>query len=144
MTKLGCKRTTPKVSWLSKKQPPKRNGFGEKPPRRVSFLVTQKPLKRSKGLKPMSDKAKAENKVWQKIKQERMDKLREKFGYCKCEFQDCPFPDTSGEHFEWLTLEAHHNDHNRRHNFPSNCRITHRFCNQYISDHNIKDIPSLL
>ena len=87
-------------------------------------------------LKLMSKKAKAELRVWNKVKGERIKLLEEKFGgYAPCEL--CKVV-TTGQ------AEGHHNDHDRRNNELENCRILHRVCNQRVEDENIKDVPSLL
>ena len=85
----------------------------------------------------MSDKAKLEYQVWIAVKRERAALLNEKFGYIPCEF--CKIAVNHG-----AIPDGHHNDHNRRHNILSNCRLLHRTCHTHIHDQNIKDVPSLL
>jgi hypothetical protein len=116
-TKLGMKRTEP-----------------PKPLRRYT------PLRTKKGLNKMSALAKAEMKIWQDIKVQRMALLQKKFDYIPCEY--CLKPTIKES--DLFHPEAHHNDGNRRHNFPQNCRILHRVCNQLIEDRNIRDVLSLL
>ncbi len=118
MTKIGCKRTA-----------------------RPTPLKRRTKLQGHKGLKPMSDKAKAENKVWQKIKKERMEALREKFGFVPCEL--CLKPTNSASEIDYP--EAHHENGKRRgeNNNPANCRILHRTCNQWLEE-NFRSVPSLL
>ncbi len=119
MTKLGMKRTTPQLP-----------------------LKRRTPLRASKGLNRMSNKAKEELKTWLGIKAGRIQKLQDKFDYIPCEYCFGTIYNLgAGSSF---SAEAHHNDGNRRHNIPSNCRIVHRYCNQLIEDKNIKDMPSLL
>jgi hypothetical protein len=88
----------------------------------------------------MSQRAKQELKTWMNIKIERMTALKEKFGYVPCEY--CGKPVIYGS--ELYAPEAHHWSFNRRENYPDNCRILHKVCNQEVSDKNIKDVPSLL
>ncbi len=88
----------------------------------------------------MSDKAKQEQMVWLKVKTERMQKLREKFGFIPCEY--CYGSIVEGSDL-WCA-EGHHNNHDRRDNVFRNARILHRSCNQLIEDKNVRDVPSLL
>lgn len=121
-TKMGMKRTLPQIP-----------------------LKRKTPLRAKKGLNKMSDKAKAELRVWLKIKAERIRKLLDKFGYIPCEYcHSIKKTDSIVTQSEILCAEAHHNNGNRRDNTERNCRIVHRLCNQLIEDENIKDVPSLL
>ncbi len=117
MTKLGMHRTIPQIPLKRKTQ-----------------------LKAKKGLNRMSDKTKAELKAWLKIKEARMNKLRDAFRYIPCEYCHQPINSNS----ELFCAEGHHNDKDRRNNTFENCRILHRYCNQLIEDKNIKYIPSML
>lgn len=103
-------------------------------------LKRRTPLKARKGLNKMSVKAKAEQVIWQDIKDKRIMALLRKFGYVPCEY--CKEQIDAWSSFNYA--EGHHNNHNRRDNSFGNCRILHRVCNQLISDKNIKDVPSLL
>lgn len=91
-------------------------------------------------LRPISKKARINIDIWREVKDARKLALDAKFGYIPCEL--CGGP--TSENNELYYPEGHHNDHNRNHNYPSNCRILHRVCNQRIEDENIKDVPSLL
>ena len=116
-TKMGMRRTIPQLP-----------------------LKRKTPLRAKKGLNKMSENAKKEMKIWLAIKAQRMAQLREEFGYVPCE--KCLRKTDTGSDLRYP--EAHHNDGNRRHNFPENCRIVCRLDNQRIKDKNIKDVPSLL
>ena len=84
----------------------------------------------------MSDKAKAELKVWGKVVKERKQALLDKYGFIPCEY--C-------KEFAGESVVGHHNDHDRRNNCIENCRIVHPFCNSItIEDNNVKDVPSML
>jgi len=94
---------------------------------------------RRTALAQQSKRAKKEAIIWSRVKKERMERLREKFGYVLCEY--CFGKVGVG----MLAPEGHHNDKNRRNNSdPRNCRILHRYCNQRIEDINVRGIPSLL
>lgn len=97
-------------------------------------------LKRTTRLKPMSDRAKAELKIWRKVLARREELPAEKYGFVPCEYCQVPIHETS----ELYCAEGHHNNHNRRDNTLENCRITHRVCNQLIEVRHIKDVPSML
>ena len=115
MTVLGAKRTTPRKG-----------------------LKRKTPLKRTSKLKPQSKRAKEELKIWLGVKKERIERIREKFGYLICEY--CLKPIREGDE-----IDGHHNNHRRRENDFGNCRITHAYCNRIlIEDNNIKNVPSLL
>ena len=103
-------------------------------------LKRKTPLRAKKRINPMSARAKAEMKVWHKVKLERIQLLLDKFGYIPCEYCKRPIQDGS----EIYCLEGHHNNHNRRENTVANCRITHRFCNQQIELLHVKDVPSMI
>ena len=103
-------------------------------------LKRRTPLRAKVGLNRMSRKASTELGVWLKVKRSRMESLHDKFGYIPCEYCLKSISYST----ELFYPEGHHNDHNRRNNSPSNCRILHRVCNQAIEDKNIKDVPSLL
>ena len=98
------------------------------------------PLRAKKGLNRMSKKAATEMYIWSKVKADRMANLFNKFDFIPCEY--CK--ESISHSTELLYPEGHHNDHNRRNNSPSNCRILHRLCNQMIEDKNIRDVQSLL
>lgn len=117
MTKLGMSRTIPQLP-----------------------LKRKTPLKAKKGLNRMSDSAKEELKIWRKVTSERKSKLQEKFDFIPCEY--CQQAIENGS--ELWRAEGHHNSKNRRDNSAENCRVLHRYCNQYIEDTNTRDIPSLL
>ena len=88
-----------------------------------------------------STRAKKEMTLWLKIKKQRIQQLIDKFGYLPCEYCKERIIDGSDSKH----AEAHHNDHNRRNNTFSNCRILHAFCNRVtVEENNIKDVPSLL
>lgn len=93
------------------------------------------PIKRTKGLSKMSQRAKAELVIWRKVKTEREALIREKLGWLPCEW--CGFA-IQGEY------DGHHNDHNRRNNVVGNARLLHRSCHTFVEDNNVKDVPSLL
>ena len=95
----------------------------------------RKGLKRKSGLKPQSNKAKEEMKIWSGVKKEREQLLRDKFGYLPCEW--CKKAILNGYH-------GHHNDHNRRNNTLLNARLLEFTCHMFVEDNNIKDVPSLL
>lgn len=96
------------------------------------------PIKRTKGLSKMSQRAKEELVIWRKVKTARIEKLREKFGYLICEYCLKPIRADS-------EAQGHHNNHRRRDCSESNCRVTHGYCNTVlIEDNNVKDVPSLL
>lgn len=97
-------------------------------------------LRRTKKLKQISTKSKVALRKWLTIKALRIIALQDKYGYVPCEY--CHVPIFTGN--ELLTPEGHHNDGNRRHNYPDNCRILHRMCNQLMEDNNIKNVESLL
>jgi hypothetical protein len=108
------------------------------PLHRYTPLKTHTPLKAYKGLNRMSDKTKQELKVWRIVKNERIQKLIDKFGYLPCEYCLKVINNVS-------ETDAHHNSHDRRKNVFSECRITHSYCNRIlIEDNNVKDVPSLL
>ncbi len=117
MTKLGMRRTIPSIP-----------------------LKRKAPLKRSKDLNKMSERAKKELTVWMVVKHDRMMALLKKFFFIPCEY--CKKPIIEGS--ELWCAEGHHNNHNRRDNRFENCRILHRVCNQQIENWNTKDVPSLL
>lgn len=117
MTKMGMRRTEP-----------------QKPLKRYT------PLRAKKQLSSMSKKTKKELATWALVKTERIQKLREKYGYTPCEY--CLKPIQSGS--DLFCAEGHHNNHDRRQNEFENCRILHRVCNQRIEDLNVRDVPSLL
>lgn len=98
------------------------------------------PLETKTGLRKMSSRTKLEMAIWRTVKEARILALESKLGYIPCEYCGKVIINES----ELWCAEGHHNDHNRRHNFPNNCRILHRICNQQIEDRNIKDVPSLL
>ncbi len=129
-TSLKSKTPLKRVAWLTKKRIPLREGY-KLEPRKVSFLAAHKPLNK------VSKKQAKENIEWAKIKSARKSKLITKYGYISCEL--CR---------KWLAsseAEGHHNDHNRRNNTESNCRILCHNCNCFIvEDNNIKDVPDLL
>ena len=89
-------------------------------------------------LAQQSKRAKKEAVIWGRVKKERIERLRDKFGYVPCEY--CFGKVGVG----LLTPEGHHNNHRRRDNSAANCRILHRYCNQKIEDLNVKDVLSLL
>lgn len=91
-------------------------------------------LKASKGLRLMSDKAKAELKVWGKVVKERKQKLLDKYGFIPCEY--CHKYCSNGV--------GHHLDRNRRNNILINCLVVHVTCHTEIHDNNVKDVPSML
>ena len=103
-------------------------------------LKRKSPLRAKTGLNRISKKATTEMHIWSSVKKSRMLALQDKFEFIPCEHCQKPISYSS----ELFYPEGHHNDHNRRHNFPSNCRILHRVCNQLIEDENIQYIPSLL
>ena len=102
--------------------------------------IPQLPLKRRKGLNKMSIRAHTELEIWLAVKEARMFVLQDRFGYIPCEYCQKPINYSS----ELFYPEGHHLDHNRRHNEPTNCRIVHRACNQFIEDKNVRDVVSLL
>lgn len=98
------------------------------------------PLTRKTPLKPVSDRAKKEAVEWANTKIKRMFMLKDKYGFVPCEH--CCRKTNSYSLFDFP--DAHHNNHNRRDNTLENCRIVRRICHQYITDNNVKDVPSLL
>jgi hypothetical protein len=87
-------------------------------------------LKSSKGLRIVSKKQAAKNRVWSEIKKNRIEFLAAKYGAPICEY--------CGKHVLLGTLDAHHIDEDRNNNTPENCYICHRFCHSHITDNNIK------
>jgi hypothetical protein len=96
----------------------------------------RKPLRRVAIKKTPTKRARAEMKAWRAVKEERLQKMVDKFGYPKCEY--CLKP------IIMASIEGHHNNHDRRENTLTNCRIVHSWCNVAIEDHNVRDVPSLL
>lgn len=81
-------------------------------------------------LKKVSDKQKEKNKLWWKIKGERIAYLVDKYEYCPCEYCKA----VVGKHGR----AAHHIDRNRNNNTKENCYIVHRLCHDHIHLKNIK------
>lgn len=92
-------------------------------------------LKRTTTLKKQSKRAKEEMIIWRGVKNERKELMLEKLGQIICEY--CLKPIT-------YALEGHHNNHNRRENVLTNCRLVHSWCNVEIEDKNVKEVKSLL
>ncbi len=80
------------------------------------------------GLRRVSKKQKEKNKLWSKVKAERVTYLTEKYEYLPCEYckQSVSNPD------------AHHIDGNRNHNTPDNIYLAHRLCHSHIELNNIR------
>lgn len=95
------------------------------------------PLLPGKAVLRVSLKAIKEGEIWRKVKEARIDKLKERYDYLPCEW--CKVAISHG-----MTPEGHHNDRNRRHNTLGNCRIVHSGCHRYVTDHNVRDVPDLL
>ncbi len=88
-------------------------------------------------LKAISKKQAEENKIWAKVKKERINRIIDKIGFLVCEYCHKPL--------DPKVAEGHHNDHNRRNNTFQNQRILCHVCNCYtVEDNNIKDVPSIL
>ena len=92
-------------------------------------------MKRSP-INPISDKQKAKNKVWLKVKRERQEYLNEKYGFDICEY--CGKKGGKDDPESLYYLDAHHRNNNRRDNTPDNAYICHRKCHRYITDRNIR------
>ncbi len=97
------------------------------------FHLRQTPLRK------VSKKQALLEAQWSKVKHERADLLRKKYGYLPCEY--CGGIITENE-----TWDGHHN--NGRHAGCwelKDCRIVHRIpCHNEITDKNIRSVKSLL
>jgi hypothetical protein len=101
-------------------------------------LKTKAPLRAKKGLNKQSKKQALLEAQWSKVKHERADLLKKKYGYLPCEY--CGGIITENE-----TWDGHHN--NGRHAGCwelKDCRIVHRLCHDHVTTHNIKNVPDLL
>lgn len=93
------------------------------------------PLKATKGLKKVSEKQAAKNKIWREITLDRKLQIIRKFGTLICEY--CGKPE-SGHEIQGLPWDGHHIDGDRNNNTPENNFIAYRTCHSYITDHNLK------
>lgn len=85
-----------------------------------------------KRIKPISDKQKIKNALWNKITNGRCEKL----GYI-CEYCGKRGQRINSEALDWL--DGHHIQRRSRGRIDTeeNCYICHRVCHSYIEDHNI-------
>jgi hypothetical protein len=104
--------------------------------RRTPLKSSGKPMKQSP-LKICSDKQAILNKLWAKIKKQRIELLIEKYGYLPDEY-------TGEDITNAYIIDGHHNNHNRKDNFLWNCRILKRLSHITVTDNNVKDVKDWL
>ena len=79
---------------------------------------------RKSRINPISDKRKAKNKEWAKVKAERQEYLYDRFGFNICEYcGKAGHVEYDPEDIAWLS--NHHRDGNRNNNTPDNAYICH-------------------
>lgn len=98
-----------------------------------STLKRNTPLKALKGLRYRSEKAKANEALWQLIKISRAVFLHEKYDVVICEY--CGRPAWGNE---LGTIDAHHIDGNHKHSTEDNCYLVHRICHDEIKRRHLK------
>ena len=87
-------------------------------------------------LRKMSERQKARNEEWARVKQARIEYLIRVYGFPICEWsgERGNLDDPESLHF----LDAHHIDHNRGNNTFENCYIVKRIYHTFITDNSIK------
>lgn len=88
-------------------------------------------------MNPVSKKQAEENKLWAKIKAQRIEKIIDNHTILICEYCHRPL--------DRRIAECHHNDRNRAINTLDNARIIHGIpCHRFITDNNVRNVESLL